>query len=1029
MATFTVNNANDSGEGSLREAINNANNTPGEDVISFGSIFYDDTPDTIVLTSGQLTLTDTARTTINGSGVQKLSISGNNASRVFAINAEATAAITDLAIINGQLSANSITEWNGAGITNQGNLTLLNALLSKNYTPIGGGGIYNTGNLTIENTILRSNSTGQAGGGIANNGFLSVNNSVFDSNQITSDLGRGGGICNVGGTLSINSTTFTGNDADAGQGGAIYNENSVLSLTNSTLNKNIASLGGGGIFNSDGVFTISNSTLSSNSSLLGSAIYTKSISDIKNTIVNSTLSGGTGGFSAGLINSLGVTVVQNSTITDYQTQGIKIELIDSTPSPTQSSRIEMSNSIIAGNGKTTLTIPDVEVAGNNTSFVSLGNNLIGIVSVDGNLSSFIPVAGDILVGNNDPGLAPLADNGGFTKTHALLPNSLAINAGTNVPIIGSPLSTDQRGTGFARSAFGKVDIGAFELQVPVVSISPAVISQAEGNSGLTRYLYTLSLSHAIPFTVEVDLNLTGGTATFGSGDIAINQGGTFFAPGETSKQVFVDVKGDNLIEPDETFVYSIIGATNATIAPNANSVTGIILNDDVNLGPIAVNDTATVAAYQSVKIDVLANDSDLNNDPLSFGILTQPEKGTAIANDNGTPDNPSDDFVTYTPVPGFCGEDRFTYQLKDGQGGAATATVNITVTGANLGGTAGNDVLEGTACADTINGKAGNDRIIGNPDDDQLTGGGGQDRFVYNLGDGTDTITDFGGFGQQTRPTAATLAELDTIQFQGTGLTASNLLLTQVGANLELTFESQPDAKIILQNFQLENLENSPAQNGTSIGNVLFNGQIRIQDSFDVFNADATRTTVFNRNTVTFLNDLNNTVSGFDNSNDVVNGQAGDDRLTGKSGNDILRGGAGNDALLGGAGNDRLMGNTGADEFVFNSGRTFNINDFGVDAIADFTTSDNDKIVLNKRSFTALTSTIGDSLKPVDFAVIDATTNGAAATLTAKIIYNISTGNLIYNQNGASSGFGSGGRFATLASKLILDESNFVVRS
>ncbi|HEY9647031.1 MAG TPA: choice-of-anchor Q domain-containing protein [Chroococcidiopsis sp.] len=1026
MATFIVNNINDSGEGSLREAINNANNTSGEDVISFGAIFYDDTPDTIVLTSGQLTLTDAAKTTINGSGVQKLSISGNNATRVFQINDGAAAVIKDLAIANGATSSF------GAGIYNQGTLELSNLSLEGNSTIAEGGGIYNTKTLLIGDSTFRSNEAGIAGGGISNFGFLSINNSVFDSNQITSfGTGRGGGICNVGGILSISNTTFAENNAEeGGKGGAIYNEDSVLSLTSSTLHKNSALLGGG-IYNSNGVFTISNSTLSSNTSSFGSAIYTNSSSDIKNTIVNSTLSGGLSGFGAGLVNSLGVTAVQNSTITDYQNTAISIAFNSPSPTPNatpQFSRIEVSNSIIAGNGKASTLIPDVIVGEDNASFVSLGNNLIGIVNVNGNLSGFIAEQGDILVANDDLGLAPLADNGGLTKTHALLPNSLAINAGSNA-LVPRDTFTDQRGSGFVRSAFGTADIGAFELQVPIVSISPAVISQAEGNnSGLTRYLYTVSLSHSIPFTVEVDLNLTGGTATFASGDIAINQGGTFFAPGETSKQVYVDVKADNLIESDETFVYSIIGATNATIAPNANSVTGIILNDDANLAPIAVNDAATVAAYQSININVLANDSDRNGDVLSFGIVTDPDKGTAIVNDNGTPDNPNDDFITYTPVPGFCGEDSLTYLLKDGQGGSAIATVSITVTGANLVGTAESDVLKGTACADTIDGKAGSDRITGNQDDDQLKGGGGQDRFIYNLGDGTDTITDFGGVGRQGRPPVSSLVDVDTIQFQGIGLTASNLLLTQVGTNLELTFESQPSTKIILQNFQLENLENTTAQNNTLVGNILFNGQTRVRDGFDVFTASSTRTTLFKRNTVTFLNDLNNIVSGFDDSNDVINGQGGDDRLTGKRGNDILRGGAANDALLGGAGNDRLCGNTGADQFVFGSGTTFDRGSFGVDTIADFTLLENDKIVLSKRSFRALTSNVGGSLASNDFASINASTNNSATTLTARIIYNQQTGDLIYNQNGAASGFGSGGRFATLPTLAILNTASFLIQ-
>ncbi|WP_322743996.1 hypothetical protein [Nostoc edaphicum] len=82
------------------------------------------------------------------------------------------------------------------------------------------------------------------------------------------------------------------------------------------------------------------------------------------------------------------------------------------------------------------------------------------------------------------------------------------------------------------------------------------------------------------------------------------------------------------------------------------------------------------------------------------------------------------------------------------------------------------------------------------------------------------------------------------------------------------------------------------------MGNILFDGQTSITDSFDVFNANSTQNTIFNKNTATFLNDLSNNVSGFDHSNDVINGQGGNDRIDGKSGNDFLRGGLGNDTLI-----------------------------------------------------------------------------------------------------------------------------------
>ncbi|MGJ5634370.1 calcium-binding protein, partial [Nostoc sp. CALU 1950] len=226
----------------------------------------------------------------------------------------------------------------------------------------------------------------------------------------------------------------------------------------------------------------------------------------------------------------------------------------------------------------------------------------------------------------------------------------------------------------------------------------------------------------------------------------------------------------------------------------------------------------------------------------------------------------------------------------------------------------------GSNSADTINGKAGNDIITAKKGNDILTGGGGKDKFIYNLGDGTDTITDFGGIGKGTNPTAAVIAEVDTIKFQGAGLSAQNLLLTQNGSNLEITFEGVDGAKVLLNNFKLENLENLNASGAKpAIGNILFDGQTSITDSFDVFDANSTQTSLFNKNAVTFLNDLSNNITGLDDSNDVINGQGGNDKIDGKSGNDLLRGGAGNDTLIGGEGDNTLLGGTGDDNLSANS--------------------------------------------------------------------------------------------------------------
>ncbi|MEH2257034.1 beta strand repeat-containing protein [Nostoc sp.] len=212
-----------------------------------------------------------------------------------------------------------------------------------------------------------------------------------------------------------------------------------------------------------------------------------------------------------------------------------------------------------------------------------------------------------------------------------------------------------------------------------------------------------------------------------------------------------------------------------------------------------------------------------------------------------------------------------------------------------------------------IIGTSGNDTLKGTSDYydnyDTLTGGGGNDIFFYGGSNYINTIPDFGGVGKGTNPTAAVIAEVDTLSFQSySGFTAQNLLLTQNGTSLSISFQGFGNSGFILENFALSNLDNLSKSTGATVdlGNILFYGQTTITDSFDVFDANSTQSTVFKKNTVTFLNDLSNNVSGFDNSNDVINGQGGDDIIEGLSGNDILRGGAGNNTLNGGVGDDTL---------------------------------------------------------------------------------------------------------------------------
>lgn len=195
--------------------------------------------------------------------------------------------------------------------------------------------------------------------------------------------------------------------------------------------------------------------------------------------------------------------------------------------------------------------------------------------------------------------------------------------------------------------------------------------------------------------------------------------------------------------------------------------------------------------------------------------------------------------------------------------------------------------------------------------------------------DGQVVLVNFGGVGKGTAPSQSIIAEVDTLKFTGAAFIPQNMLLTQTGEDLIIRFEGIVKTEVVLQDFQLENLDNLLRPDASAdLANISFDGQVQLQDNFDVFNADWNLKQVFNPGTTTFLNDLDNWITGFEQSNDVINGQGGRDTLLGLSGDDILRGGFGDDTLIGGAGENTLVGNEGADIFVLSRHGLIQVNDF-----------------------------------------------------------------------------------------------------
>jgi hypothetical protein len=218
-ATIIVDSTDDSGPGSLRQAIQDA--APG-DTINFS------VTGTITLTSGELIITKNLN--IHGPGATSLAISGNDASRVVRIDSGATVTISDITIRNGS------AYW-GAGIRNDGALTLMNVAVSNNNSESSGGGILNYGPLNLTNVTISGNTASGAhplgGGGIAHfGGAATLKNVTISGNSAINtggvgNGGSGGGISIYNpATLSLNNVTIVNNSAsasvaDLGTGGGI----------------------------------------------------------------------------------------------------------------------------------------------------------------------------------------------------------------------------------------------------------------------------------------------------------------------------------------------------------------------------------------------------------------------------------------------------------------------------------------------------------------------------------------------------------------------------------------------------------------------------------------------------------------------------------------------------------------------------------------------------------------------------------------------------------------------------------------
>jgi large repetitive protein len=219
---------------------------------------------------------------------------------------------------------------------------------------------------------------------------------------------------------------------------------------------------------------------------------------------------------------------------------------------------------------------------------------------------------------------------------------------------------------------GTIDRGASQVNGGVYSVT-VTATDAGGLSSSQTFTWTVtnpppvavndlaSTPEDFPVNINVLANdsdpdgdtLSVTTASAGNGTVVILPGGTIdYTPGPN-------------FNGTDTITYTISDGNGGTATATVTVTVGA-RNDP----PVAVNDATSTNEDTPVTIPVLANDSDIDGNPLSVVSATAPN-GTVVINPDGT--------VTYTPNADFNGTDTIIYQISDGQGGFATATVTVIV--------------------------------------------------------------------------------------------------------------------------------------------------------------------------------------------------------------------------------------------------------------------------------------------------------------------------------------------------------------
>lgn len=528
--SFTVTNTSDSGGGSLRDAITAATATPGPDTITISAT------GTLTLASALPDLPDGL--TITGPGAADFTVDGNGANRIFLVLNDRTVSISGLTATNGSSpGGDPFGDPNGAGIENEGKLTLDHVTVSNSTATNGnGGGIATESGATL--TLTASTVTGNsviegAGGGLYDVGTVTIRDSTVSKNSSTGSFSFGGGIevgsqSGTNGSLTLTGSTVSDNTVSGGAeaggvGGGIDEQlGSTVTIIQSTISGNQAVFSAGGL-RVGGTARVTESTFSNNSAgEFAGGIGVSSMFEFEPgnlTLMNSTVSGNSAGVNGGGIGNFnGATLISDTvasnTAAPGQAANFANEINNNNNGPNTGASFE--NTIVAdpktGTPPPAIAQPAIGPAAavncdDTAAGTTITSNGYNLESDAGDPTTSTPPSCNFTQSTDqsgvDPLLGPLADNGGPTQTRELMPGSPAVDKGTSDGLTtrGFGRITDQRGVlrpvdqpDIANADGGDgSDVGALEVAPPSAVTGPAsnvrstsaTISGTAGNPDVT----------------------------------------------------------------------------------------------------------------------------------------------------------------------------------------------------------------------------------------------------------------------------------------------------------------------------------------------------------------------------------------------------------------------------------------------------------------------------------------------------------------------------------------------------------------